>query len=64
MPIEPRKITCDTKGCNNSYSEKGYGDGLPGWGIIKGASDEKGNEPCLCPDCMVLHLKILNGEIE
>lgn len=62
MPIGPRTITCDTKGCNNSYSEKEYGDGLPGWGIIKGASNEKGSEPSLCPDCMVKHLKILNGE--
>jgi len=64
MPLmnKLRSVMCDTKDCGNQYTEKSYGDGFPDWGYIKGASNENGEEPWLCPECMVKHLKIINGE--
>ncbi len=62
MSLRPRTVCCDTKGCSAFYTESRYGEGLPNWGQLRGASNDKGEEPWFCPKCMEKHLKLLNGD--
>lgn len=57
-----RTVYCDTKGCGISFIEDIYGKGLPNWGQLRGITNEKGEEPWLCPECLKKHLKLLNGD--
>jgi hypothetical protein len=45
-----RTIKCNVAGCKEIYTEQKPGTGFPGWGVIQGKQNEKGEmEFHLCP---------------
>jgi hypothetical protein len=45
-----RTIKCNVEGCREIYTEQGPGAGFPGWGVLQGRQNEKGETEChLCP---------------
>lgn len=49
MPIGGRKVTCDIKGCLESYVEPEFGLGFPGWMQLSGVKMDAAVNPMICP---------------
>lgn len=46
-----KEIKCNIKGCKNSYKEKRFNEGFPGWVHIQGIVNGDGESPYICPIC-------------
>jgi len=58
-------IHCSVKDCTNTYTEKKYNEGFPGWGHIVGLRDVQTGENTahLCPEHLKTVGRLLNNDL-
>lgn len=57
-------INCSRKSCKNAHKEEYFNQGHPGWGEIIGIVDDHGENPHICPECMLKIKDFLNDDLD